>query len=65
MVYCGKSCEFTHVNEDYIAYGKCRNCYSGYSKHQLNILNDFDNLRNNHTDEQFRLITTQEESLSI
>ena len=52
---CGGSCEFTHVNEDYITHGKCRNCYSGYSKCQLNILNDFDNLRD-HTDEQFRLL---------
>ena len=53
---CGGSCEFTHVNENYIAHGKCRNCYSGYSKHQLSVLNDFDNLRSNHTDEQFRLL---------
>ena len=53
---CGGSCEFTHVNEDYVAHGKCRNCYSGYSKHQLNIPNDFGNLRDDHTDEQFRLL---------
>ena len=52
---CGGSCEFTHVNEDYIAHGKCRNCI-GYGKRQLNILNDFDNLRNNHTVKQFRLL---------
>ena len=50
---CRGSCEFTHVNEDYITQEKCRNCYSRYSKHQLNILNDFDNLRDNHTDDQF------------
>ena len=53
---CGGSCEFTHVNKDYVAHGKCRNCYSGYSKRQLNILNDFDNLRDGHTGEQFRLL---------
>ena len=55
MLYdnCGGSCESTHVN---IAHGKCKNCYSGYSKRQLSILNDFDNLRSNHADEQFRLL---------
>ena len=31
---CGKSCEFTHVDENYVSYGKGKNCYSGYSKHQ-------------------------------
>ena len=35
---CGGSCEFNHVNEDYIAHGKCRYCYSGYSKDQLSKL---------------------------
>ena len=34
----------------------CRNCYSGYSKPQLNILDNFDNLRDGHSDEQFRLL---------
>ena len=53
---CGGSCEFTHVNEIYIAHGECRSCYSGYSKRRLNVLNDFANLRDNHTDEQFRLL---------
>ena len=51
---CGGSCEFTHVNEDYITHGKCRNYYSGYSKHQVSILDDFDHFKSNHTDEQFR-----------
>ena len=23
---CGESCEFTHINEDYVAHVKCRNC---------------------------------------
>ena len=52
MVYneCEGSCEFTHVNEDYVAHGKCGNCYSGYSKRQLNTLNDFMIIN-----EQFRL----------
>ena len=34
---CRESWEFTHINEDYIAHGKCRNCYSGYSKRQLEV----------------------------
>ena len=54
---CRESCEITHI--DYVAHGKCRNCYSGYSKHQLNkyfIFDDFDNLRVGHNDEQFRLL---------
>ena len=56
---CGESCKFTHVDEDYVTHGKCRDCYSGYSKCQLNmnvILKDFNNLRVSHNDEQFRLI---------
>ena len=56
---CGGSCELTHIDEDHIAHGKCMNCYSGYSKRQLNvdsIYRDFPNLRANHTDEQFRLL---------
>ena len=55
---CGGSCEFTHINKEYVSHGNCRNCYSGYSKHQLSvnsIFDDFDNLRVNHNDEQFRL----------
>ena len=45
---CGESCEFTHMDEDYVTHGKCRDCYSGYSKRQLNmnvIFKDFGNLR--------------------
>ena len=56
---CENSCEITHIDENYVTHGKCRNCYSGYSIHQLNkdsILNDFDNLRVGHNDEQFRLL---------
>ena len=56
---CKDSCNLTHIDEDYVADGKCKNCYSGYSKCQLNknsILNDFDNLRVGHNDEQFRLL---------
>ena len=51
--------KFTHIDEDYIAHGKCKNCYSGYSKCQLNkyyIFYNFDNLRVGHNDEQFRLL---------
>ena len=29
---CGGSSEITHIYEDYVAHGKCKNCYSGYSK---------------------------------
>ena len=25
---CRGSCELTHIDEDYIAHGKCENCYS-------------------------------------
>ena len=53
---CGESCEFTHVDEYYVAHGKCRNCYSGYSKRQLSVNSEFDNLRVSHNDEQFRLL---------
>ena len=56
---CRGSCKFPHIDEDYIAHGKCKNCYSGYRKHQLNvdsICREFANLRANHTDEQFRLL---------
>ena len=52
---CGESCEFTDVDEYYVAHGKCRNCYSEYSKHQLSVNSNFDNLRVSHNDEQFRL----------
>ena len=56
---CRGSCELTHIDEDYIAHGKCKNCYSGYSKCQLNvdsIYRDLANLRAKQTDEQFRLL---------
>ena len=56
---CKESCEVTHIDQNYVAHGKCRNCYSGYGKRQLNksfIYNNFDNLRTGHTDEQFRLL---------
>ena len=56
---CEGSCEFTHMDENYVANGKCKDCYSGYSKHQLNknsIFDNFLNLRVSHSDEQFRLL---------
>ena len=56
---CRESCDITHVDENYVAHGKCKKCYSGYSKCQLSvnsIFNDFDNLRVSHNDEQFRLL---------
>ena len=56
---CGESCKLTHIDEDYVAHGKCEKCYSGYSKRQLSvssIFDDFGNLRVSHNDEQFRLL---------
>ena len=53
---CGESCEFTHLDENYAAHGKCKNCYSGYSKRQLSVNSNFDNLRVGHNGEQFRLL---------
>ena len=56
---CRGSCELTHIDEDYIAHGKCKNCYSGYSKRQLNMDSIYRysaSLRANHTDKQFRLL---------
>ena len=56
---CEDSYEITHIDEDYVANGKCKTCYSGYNKHQLNkdsIFDNFLNLRVSHNDEQFRLL---------
>ena len=56
---CEGSCEITNVHENYVAHGKCKDCYSGYSKCQLNknfIFDNFLNLRVSHNDEQFRLL---------
>ena len=53
---CEESCEFTHVNENYVTHGKCKDCYSRYSKRQLSVNSEFDNLRVSHNDEQFRLL---------
>ena len=56
---CEESCEVTHIDKDYVAHGKCKKCYSGYSKRQLNkyfIFDNFDNLNVGHNDEQFRLL---------
>ena len=56
---CGRSCELTHIDEDYITHGKCKNCYSGYNMHQLNmdsVFENFANLRANHTDKQSWLL---------
>ena len=48
--------EEVHVNEDNVVDGKCENSYSGYSKRQLNVLNNFDNLRSYHSDQKCRLL---------
>ena len=62
---CGESREFTHTDEYYVAHGECKNCYSGYSKHQLSVNSIFDNLRVSHNDEQFRLLLRKGGSLSV
>ena len=41
---CEESYEFTHVDENYVTHGKCKDCYSGYSKRQLSVNSKFDNL---------------------
>ena len=56
---CEDSYEITHMDEDYVVHGKCKNCYSGYNKHQLNknpIFDNFLNPRVSHNDQQFRLL---------
>ena len=56
---CRESCKFTNMDKNYVALGKCKDCYSGYSKHQLKkyfIFDNFDNLRVGHNDKQFRLL---------
>ena len=56
---CGESCKITHIDENYIAHGKCKKCYLEYNKRQLNkyyTFYNFDNLRVGHNDEQFRLL---------
>ena len=56
---CEGSCEITHTDENSVAHGKCKDCYSGYSKRQLNknfIFDNFLNLRVSRNDEQFRLL---------
>ena len=56
---CEESCEFTHVDEYYVAHGKRRNCYSGYSKRQLSVNSSFHNLSVSHNDKQFRLLLSK------
>ena len=53
---CKDSCEITHIDEYYVAHGKCKKCYSGYSKRQLFVNSNFVNLSVSHDDEQFRLL---------
>ena len=56
---CEGICEITHIDENYVGHGKCKDRYSGYSKHQLNknfIFDSFLNLRVSHNDEQFELL---------
>ena len=53
---CEESCKITHIDEDYVANGKCKKYYSGYGKHQLSVNSNFNSLRVSHNDEQFRLL---------
>ena len=51
--------ELTHIDENYVAHGKCKDCDENYSKRKLNkelIFKKFRNLKLGHTDEQFRLL---------
>ena len=55
---CEESCEITHIDEYYVAHGKCKDCYSGYSKHQLNkypIFDNFDNVIIPHSHQKVKL----------
>ena len=59
---CKRDCDLAYIVEYYVAHAKCRKCYAGFSKRQLNeklIFDNFLNLRLNHTDEQFRLLLTK------
>ena len=52
---CKGDWDLACIDECYVAHAKCRKCYAGYSKRQLNkklIFDNFLNLRLSHTDEQ-------------
>ena len=55
---CSKDCEFTQIDSDYVAHGKCKNSCSGYSKRQLNREEIYENFHNmcEDDDEKFRLL---------
>ena len=56
---CKESCVITHTDEYNVAHGRCKECYSRYSNHQLNqnfIFGNFLKLRLNYSDEQFWLL---------
>ena len=50
--------ELFHMSEDCAAHGKCRYCSEYISKQLImnSLLKDFGNLKDNHIDEQFRLL---------
>ena len=52
---CFSEAEFTHIDHNYYAQGKCGKC-QGTSRRKLEIDPIFDNLRFSLTDEQFRLL---------
>ena len=52
---CFSEAEFTHIDHNYYAHGKCGKC-QGTSRRKLEIDLIFDNLRFGLTDEQFRLL---------
>ena len=59
---CKEIGELTHIDEDYFAHGKCKDCHEDYGKRKLNeelIFKKFLNLRLSHMDEQFRLLLSK------
>ena len=55
---CKESCEITHTDENYIAHGKCKDCYSGQSNRQLNRNFIFDNGLDYYSEREFIHMST-------
>ena len=59
---CKEIRKLTHIDENYVAHGKCKDCHENYGKRKLNkelILKKFHNLKLGHADEQFRLLLSK------
>ena len=59
---CKEDCDLAYIDECYVVHAECMKCHTGYNKRQLNekvILDNFLNLRFDHTDKQFRLLLTK------